>query len=299
MTIGLIGLGKMGHAIAYRLVKGGFKVYGFDFDVAACASASALGVEIDIEHNRSSQKNPPVLAHGSAGKPVDDVLLALLPACQQEDIIIDGGNSKFHDTLRRGLMLRNHHIRFLDCGTSGGIHGKEHGFSLMVGGDQHIYKKALPILEALAAPNGVALVGPSGAGHYVKMVHNGIEYALMQAYGEGFQLIKEGSFARDNLDLATITNVWNHGAVIRSWLCELAHETFKHDQELKNVGGDVEESGTGQWTVEEAHAANVPVTLIEDALKIRKESRKTGGTYATKVVALLRNAFGGHSYTKI
>lgn len=299
MTIGLVGLGKMGSAIAHRLIKSGFHVVGFDYDAAACEAARAMGVEITDQIITIPHHARVIWLMVPAGKPVDDVLQLLMPACQRDDIIIDGGNSHFTDTLRRALQLHEHHITLLDCGTSGGIHGKEHGFSLMVGGDKNAFEKVEPILQALAAPNGYALVGPSGAGHYVKMVHNGIEYALMQAYGEGFQLIKEGSFARDNLDLATITRVWNHGAVIRSWLCELSHDIFKHDQELKHVGGQIEESGTGKWTVQEARKQKVPVTLIEDALKIRAQSRTTGGNYATKVVALLRNAFGGHTFTKV
>ena len=299
MIIGLIGLGKMGNALASRLIKRGFHVVGFDYDAHACEQARAIGVEIVDQIITIPYKARIIWLMVPAGKPVDDVLQLLIPASQQEDIIIDGGNSNFNDTIERARMLRTHHVRFLDCGTSGGIHGKEHGFSLMVGGDKKAYEKVLPFFEALAAPNGVALVGPSGAGHYVKMVHNGIEYALMQAYGEGFQLIKQGDFAHDTLDLATITRVWNNGAVIRSWLCELSHDIFKHDQELTHVGGEIAESGTGKWTVEEAHKHKVPVTLIEDALKIRAQSRATGGNYATKVVALLRNAFGGHTYTKM
>ncbi len=166
----------------------------------------------------------------------------------------------------------------------------------MIGGDEKIFNYLEPLFKALAAPKGYGYMGDSGAGHYVKMVHNGIEYALLQAYAEGFHLLKNGSYK--DLDLEKITGVWDHGSIIRSWILHLAHDIFKKDQQLKDVVGIIQESGMGQWTVDEAHEKKIPVKLIEDALTIRAWSRETGGDYATKVVALLRHAFGGHAITK-
>ena len=169
----------------------------------------------------------------------------------------------------------------------------------MVGGDQNAYDTVYPLLAAIAAPKGLGRVGSSGAGHYVKMVHNGIEYGMLQAYAEGFQILKEGSFKDQNLDLHAISGIWLHGAVIRSWLLELAHDVFARDQQFKNISGEIQESGTGRWTVEEAQAHHIPTPIIKESLQMREWSRKTGGNYATKLIALLRNAFGGHAIKKI
>ena len=224
----------------------------------------------------------------------DEILEQLLLYLKPKDIIIDGGNSHFNDTVRRAEMLKLSHISFIDCGTSGGIHGKKDGFSLMIGGDKKIFLQLESIFKALAAPQGYAYMGSSGSGHYVKMVHNGIEYALMQAYAEGFELLKKGTYGKE-LDLAAISEIWSHGAVIRSWLLTLLHTILVKDQDLVRVSGRVDDSGTGRWTVEEAHAHNIAVQLIQDALSIREQSRINGGTYATKLVALLRQQFGGHA----
>ena len=164
----------------------------------------------------------------------------------------------------------------------------------MIGGQQEIYNKLIPVFKAIAAPDGFGYIGPSGAGHFVKMVHNGIEYGLLQAYGEGFQLLREGPYQK--LDLVEITRIWSHGAVIRSWLLDLAHDIFKKDQYLKDIKGELAEGGTGAWTVQTAHEYKVPVPVIEKSLEVRAESRKTGGNFATKCIALLRHAFGGHPY---
>jgi 6-phosphogluconate dehydrogenase len=176
------------------------------------------------------------------------------------------------------------------------VHGKEHGYSLMIGGDKNIYEKLLPLWRALAAPDGFGYVGKSGSGHFVKMVHNGIEYGLMQAYGEGFELLRNGPFKE--LDLAEITRIWQSGSIIRSWLLQLSHEILKKDQLLEKVSGKVAESGMGKWTVQIAQQLNVSVPVIEKSLEVRAQSRKMGGSFATKVVALLRNAFGGHEYER-
>lgn len=295
MTVGVVGLGRMGEAVAYRLAGAGFSVMGSDPN-------SALKERIEKEHIRfvtlaELANNADVIwLMVPAGAVVDQVIAALTPQAKKGAIIVDGGNSNFKDSQRRYAELAVQGFSFIDCGTSGGVHGRELGFSLMVGGDKKVYDTIEPLLKALAAPGGYAYMGRSGAGHYVKMVHNGVEYALMQAYAEGFELLKEGAFKDDDLDLAAITNVWMHGSIIRSWLVELSHTIFVEDQTLEAISGRIHESGTGAWTVEEAHREKVPVPLIEKALLLRKESRETGGTYASKVVALMRNKFGGHAF---
>jgi 6-phosphogluconate dehydrogenase len=168
----------------------------------------------------------------------------------------------------------------------------------MVGGDKTAYQKIEPLLRSVATPDGCAYVGPSGTGHYVKMVHNGIEYGLLQAYAEGFDLLKNGEFKSAHLDLEKIASLWNHGSVIRSWILELIEDIMKDDQELNDIAGNIASTGMGQWTVERAHASKIPVPVIEESLKVREWSEKTGGNYTTKIVAMLRNKFGGHSVTK-
>lgn len=297
MKLGIIGLGRMGAGIAKRVALYGHDVVGYDPMVD---SLSAMG-EITVVKNITevAQQCRVIWLMVPAGQIVDQVIKQLRPHLKAGDILIDGGNSNFHDSIRRAQELATQNIYFLDCGTSGGIHGLEHGFCLMVGGDKKAYQEVVPLLKAIAAPNGFAYIGKSGTGHYVKMVHNGIEYGLMQAYAEGFELIKEGTFKEDHLNLQEITKVWNHGAIIRSWLLELSHHIFEKDQELQDVSGEIEESGTGAWTVEEAHNNSVQVPVIEKSLEVRKWSRQTGGNFATKVVALLRTAFGGHPYKKL
>ncbi len=296
MKIGIIGLGKMGSAIAYRLLQAGHEVIGFNQDRQAADIVKKMGAEIVTSVQEVAQKARIIWLMIPAGDPVDEVLEQLQGNLQRDDIIIDGGNSKFTDSIRRANYLKGFNINFLDCGTSGGLQGKEIGFCLMVGGQKGAYLTIEPLLKAIAAPRGYGHVGVSGAGHYVKMIHNGIEYALLQSYAEGFHLLKEGRYKE--LDLAHIADIWNHGSVIRSWILELSYTIFKHNTTFKNISGEIAESGTGAWTVQEAKEQNIPVPLIEHALAIRAWSRATGGNYATKVVAMLRNAFGGHAVTK-
>lgn len=294
MNVAIIGLGKMGSAVAQRVQQGGHTVVGFDPSVQ---EHNTITVVNSIEE--LAQKAHIFWLMVPAGQVVDNVINQLLPHIQEGAVIVDAGNSKFTDSLRRAQTLQEDNIAFLDCGTSGGIHGLKHGFSLMVGGDKNVYQKLEPLFNVIAAPNGYGYVGPSGAGHYVKMVHNGIEYALLQAYAEGFELIKNGSFKKHNLDLQEITRIWQNGSVVRSFILDLAHEVFKDDQQLTNISGEVAEGGTGKWTVQDAHKHDVPVKLIEESLNIRKWSRETGGNYATKVIAMLRKGFGGHAVKKI
>jgi len=296
MKIGIVGLGKMGNAVAFRLVKAGYRVVGFDPSLQARQQLLALGGELADRVELVAQQTHIIWCMLPAGPLLDTVLEQFCPYLKAGAIIVDGGNSHFTDSVRRAKELLLFQTAFLDCGTSGGIHGKEHGFSLMIGGDHHAFLQVEDIFKALAAPQGYAYFGPAGAGHYVKMVHNGIEYALLESYAEGLSLLKNGSY--EHLDLATVTRVWNHGSVIRSWILELAQNIFEHDQEFKTISGQVADNGTGRWTVQEAYEKNIPVPLIEDSVKIRDWSQKTGGNYATKIIALLRNQFGGHQVKK-
>lgn len=296
MKISVIGLGRMGHAIAFRLMGAGHDVWGFDTDSNNLKLASDIGVNISSTVQELASKVNVFWLMVPAGEIVDNVINQLSNVLKPGDIIVDGGNSHFSDSVRRYKMLKETQVNFVDCGTSGGVHGKELGFSLMVGGDKKIFDNLEPIFKALAAPGGYAYMGPAGSGHYVKMVHNGIEYALLQSYAEGFHLLKDGEYK--DLDLAKISDVWNHGSIIRSWILDLAHNVFINDQDFSNISGQIGENKTGRWTLDEANDKNVPVDLIERSLEIRALSRKTGGNYATKIVALLRNQFGGHPLKK-
>jgi len=297
MNIGIIGLGRMGSAIAHRLQLANHTVFGFDTHQPARINAQNDGITCK-ENLHDVCKNVSVLwLMLPAGAIIDDVLNSIKGDVKPGTIIIDGGNSFYQDSVARAKRLEQMQISFLDCGTSGGLHGKDHGFSLMIGGNPEAFEKAKPAFEAIAAPQGIIYAGPSGAGHFVKTVHNGIEYALLQAYGEGFHLLKEGPYK--DLNLQAIASAWNHGSVIRSWILELAEQIFIRDQNFSEISGAIGENLTGQWTVKTAKQLGIPVTLIEDALKIRAQSRETGGNYATKLVALLRNEFGGHEVKKL
>ena len=296
MNLGLVGLGRMGNAIADRVVQAGHTVFGFDFNEQAKIRAQEVGVQVVDSLDDLVSKARIIWLMVPAGDPVDKTIDALLPKLQKGDTIIDGGNSKFSNSIARAQRLAQKGVFFLDCGTSGGLLGRKIGFCLMIGGDKSAYDKVTPIFKAVAADNGFGYMGPSGSGHYVKMVHNGIEYGLLQAYAEGFHLLKEGYYK--DLNLENVANVWRHGAVIRSWLLDLAHDVYKVDREFDDVIGTIQEGGTGKWTVEEAKKQNIAVPIIEGSLRVRRRSRETGGNYATKLIALLRNKFGGHAVEK-
>lgn len=296
MIVGVIGLGKMGLQIARKLVHAKLKVVGYDPSSSSLSTEATQGINIAGSMSELAQKSDIIWLMVPAGDIVDTCIFEISPNAKAGTIIIDGGNSFYKDSIRRGQNLEAKGLHFLDCGTSGGTHGLEHGFSLMVGGDSTIYKKATPIFKILAAPQGFNLMGPIGAGHFVKMVHNGIEYGMLQAYAEGFHILREGPF--QDLDLAKISQTWLHGSVVRSWLLELAHNIFSQDQTLSSVGGQIEENKTGRWTLEVAEELNIPIPAIRAALDIRTWSRSSGGNFATKVVAMLRNAFGGHAVKK-
>jgi 6-phosphogluconate dehydrogenase len=285
----------MGEALAHRAVQAGHDVFGYDLNAENCAIAAQSGVKIVRSIQDFAHKNIHVFwLLVPQGKIVDTVIGQLESIVQAGDIIIDGGNSKFTDSMRRAQELALQDIFFIDCGTSGGVHGRENGFCLMVGGDKKAYEKIEPLLLSVATQGGCAYVGPSGTGHYVKMVHNGIEYGILQAYAEGFDLIKNGEFKSAHLDLEKIAHLWNHGSVIRSWILELVEDIMKEDQDLDDISGNIASTGMGLWTVEHAHKSGIPVSVIEESLKVRQMSEKTGGNYGTKIVAMLRNKFGGH-----
>lgn len=292
MKICLVGLGRMGLGIGQRLVNDGHEVHGFDYSSQACHNAQEVGITPHTDLTALADKVAIFWIMVPAGDPVDQVIATLHPHLTQGTTIIDGGNSHFSDAIRRHAYLKDFGVAYLDCGTSGGLHGKDEGYCLMVGGDKKAFDSVEPILKSIAAPDGYAYMGPAGAGHYVKMVHNGIEYAVLQAYGEGFQLLKEGRYP--DLDLAAISTVWQHGSIIRSWILQLARNVLERDQTFANVSGSIDENKTGQWTLDEAAHQNIATPMVEKALELRAWSRTTGGNYATKMVALLRKEFGGH-----
>jgi 6-phosphogluconate dehydrogenase len=229
-----------------------------------------------------------------SGKATEDTIQTFATLLSPNDIIIDGGNSNFHDSQRHATELATKKIRFLDAGTSGGVWGLEVGYSLMVGGDESAYKHVESALTTLAPKDGLGYFGKAGAGHFTKMVHNGIEYAMMQAYAEGFELLKATDFG---IDLRKVTSVWNHGSVVRSWLLELAERAFNRDPELKELKAWVEDSGEGRWTLQDAIDRDVPTPALSAALFTRFYSREDGD-YAARVLAALRNQFGGHAVKK-
>ena len=286
----------MGLIIAERLLKAGHEVCGFDLSEPSQKKAQELGVDVAESLEKLAKKTRKFWLMIPAGDPVDRVLETLSEFLQPGDIIIDGGNSYFQNTIKRYKMLAEKNVLYMDCGTSGGVKGKEIGFSLMIGGDKETFETIEPLFKAIAAPDGYGYMGPSGAGHYVKMIHNGIEYSLLQAYAEGLHLLKDGHYK--DLDFEKITNVWENGSVIRSWIVELLHDIFSRDQKLEDISGEIGENMTGRWTMDEAEKQNIAMDLLKRSLEVRKESRKSGGNYATKIIAMLRNAFGGHEVKK-
>jgi 6-phosphogluconate dehydrogenase len=295
MNVGIIGLGRMGHAIAKRIHQAGHIVVGFDVEAQARAFAETAGITTISAVEILPDKVDVIWLMLPAGDLIDQTLAKLKPRMKRDMIIIDGGNSNYKDSIRRAHELAAEDVQFLDCGTSGGLQGAEDGFSLMLGGQSAAYLHVVPLLKAVAAKNGYGLVGPHGAGHYVKSVHNGIEYGILQAYAEGFQVLKEGHFKNVPLDLAQISDIWMHGSIIRSYLLQLAHEVFIKDQRFDAYSGYVAEGGTGLWTKQEADAHAVPVPVLDAALQVRAQSRTTGGNFATKLIAMIRCKFGGHS----
>lgn len=293
MKLGMIGLGRMGANMVRRLIRNGHSVAVYNRTPDKTKEIASEGAipTTSLEEFINALPSPRIVwLMVPAGKPVDDIIDSLIGKLAQGDIVVDGGNSRYSDTQRRYNAFKAKGISYLDAGTSGGIWGLEEGYCLMVGGDEPAYKQLEPIFKSLAPQDGVAYMGPSGSGHYVKMVHNGIEYGMLQAYGEGFEILKNAPFP---LDLQKISSLWNHGSVVRSWLLELAVDAFKKDPDLAQIKGVVEDTGEGRWTIEEALNRNVPAPVITLSLLARLRSRQTD-SFSAKVIAALRNEFGGH-----
>lgn len=296
MEIGFIGLGRMGVNMAVRLAQRGHTVYGSDPAEASRAHAIADGVDAT-----DSVANLAAKFKGTrrvfwvmvpAGAITTAVIRQVAEVASPGDIIVDGGNSYYKDSILHAAELQEKGIHFIDCGTSGGVWGLEFGYCLMVGGPEDAFDTIEPIIKDLAPEDGYAHVGPSGAGHFTKMVHNGIEYGLLQAYAEGFELLHAAQ--EFNLDLHEITRVWNHGSVVRSWLLELAERSFEDGHDLRDIEGIIADNGTGRWTVQESIERAVPLPAITLALQMRFRSRQPE-SYSAKAIAALRNQFGGHA----
>jgi 6-phosphogluconate dehydrogenase len=284
----MIGLGRMGHGMTERLREGGHEVQTYDPKVEERTADSLEELRGQLAPPRWFWMMVP------AGDVTEGVFRQLLDLADPGDTIVDGGNSNFHDSIRRHEEAKERGVHFVDVGVSGGIWGLEVGFCLMAGGDDEPVSQLEPILETLAPEDGYAHVGPAGAGHFVKMIHNGIEYGLMQAYAEGFEVMRASP--KYDLDLHQIAGIWRYGSVVRSWLLELLHAAFeKEGHRLERIQGYVEDSGEGRWTIAEAIAEDVPAPVISAALYARFASRQTEGSFAAKVTAALRNQFGGHA----
>jgi len=295
MQLAMIGLGRMGGNMVRRLVQGGHDVVVYDASADAIKAQAAKGVTAakniaDVANQLAPRRVVWVMV--PAGGPVDTTIEQLVPHLTRGDIVIDGGNSNFRDSLRRAETLKGQGIEFMDVGTSGGVWGLALGYCLMIGASPASFQHCEPIFRSLAQPDGYAHVGPCGAGHYVKMVHNGIEYGMLQAYAEGYEILHASQDFE--LRLGQIAKLWNHGSVVRSWLNELAERAFAGDDQLGAIRGYVEDSGEGRWTVEEAMRLNVPAPVITLSLLARFRSRQ-GESFGAKVIAALRHEFGGHA----
>jgi 6-phosphogluconate dehydrogenase len=296
MQLAMIGLGRMGGNMVERLMRDGHTLVVYDRSAETMAKYEKLGARsaADLAKVVQSLQSPRVIwIMVPAGDPVDQTIATLVPLLAPGDIIIDGGNSNFHDTIRRGQELAPKKIEFIDAGTSGGIWGLENGYCLMVGGSDTAVKQCEPIFKSLAPADGYVHVGPTGSGHYVKMVHNGIEYGMLQAYAEGYEIL-HASKLFPKLDLHAIADVWQHGSVVRSWLNELAVTAFSNNATLSDIKGYVDDSGEGRWTVQEAIDLSVPAPVITLSLQARFVSRQDE-SFSAKVIAALRNEFGGHA----
>ncbi len=297
MELGMIGLGKMGSNMTRRLLQGGHRLVAYDRDAGPVKAVVALGaVAADSLEDLVSKLATPraVWVMVPAGEPTESVVTALSEMLSPDDTVIDGGNSNYKDSQRRATLLAEEGVHFVDVGTSGGIWGLTGGYSLMVGGERTVVNRLQPIFETLAPAKdkGWGHVGPCGTGHFVKMVHNGIEYGLMQAYAEGFEILqaKEGF----DLDLHQIAEIWRHGSVVRSWLLDLTAGALSEDQNLSEIKGWVADSDEGRWTVAEAIDENVPAPVITLSLLMRLASRQDQ-SYAAKLLAAMRYQFGGHT----
>jgi len=300
MELGMIGLGRMGGNMAQRLLRAGHKVVAYDPQAEAVQSLANEGaVEANSLANLIEQLTPPraVWVMIPAGDPTETTINTLADSLSPGDAVIDGGNSNYKDSVRRAAALAEKGLFFLDVGTSGGIWGLEGGYSMMVGGDLPTFQRLEPIFQTLApaSDKGYGRVGSAGTGHFVKMVHNGIEYGLMQAYAEGFELMQAKK--EFNLDLAQISQIWRYGSVVRSWLLDLTAAALEEEPELESLQAYVEDSGEGRWTVQESIDLNVPIPVISLSLQARFRSRQEQ-PFGAKLLAAMRNQFGGHAVRK-
>ncbi|QLQ28107.1 decarboxylating 6-phosphogluconate dehydrogenase [Pseudoxanthomonas mexicana] len=297
MELAMIGLGRMGANMAERLVRGGHTVRGYDPGEAARQQAEARGIvpHANLQNAVAALPTPRVVwLMVPAGQVVDDTIAQLRPLLAAGDMVIDGGNSNYKDTQRRGAQLAEAGIHYIDCGTSGGVWGLAEGYSLMIGGDADAVARLQPVFATLAPTpqTGWGHVGPSGAGHFAKMIHNGIEYGMMQAYAEGFAILKHKQ-AMD-FDLGALAEIWRHGSVVRSWLLDLTADALKRNPQMDGIAPYVADSGEGRWTVAEAIDLNVSAPVITLSLLERLRSRDDD-SYADKLLAAMRNEFGGHA----
>jgi 6-phosphogluconate dehydrogenase len=294
MQLGMIGLGRMGANMTTRLLHGGHEVVVFDKNLEAVAQSAREGATGSASLADLIRRLEPPRAAWimvPSGKPTDDTVRELLALMAPGDTIIDGGNSNFRESQARARLAKEKGVAFVDAGTSGGIWGLQNGYCLMVGGDESAVKRCEPIFLGLAPPEGYAYVGPSGAGHFSKMVHNGIEYGMLAAYGEGFEILETSEFT---YDLHQLSKLWLHASVVRSWLLELLEAALAKDPELKDIRGYVDDSGEGRWTVAAAIEQSVPAPVITMSLLSRFVSRQPE-SFSAKIVAALRNEFGGHA----
>ena len=297
MEIGMVGLGRMGGNMAHRLVNAGHRVLAYDRDAAAVAASQGIGASgvASLEALAEKLSAPrAVWVMLPSGQPTEETIKALAALLQPGDVALDGGNSYYKDSIRRGKILASHGVEFLDVGSSGGVWGLAHGYALMVGGKTEVVQRLEPIFRSLTPSenSGYAHVGPIGAGHFVKMVHNGIEYGLMQAYAEGFELM--AAKEEFGLDLAKIAESWREGSVVRSWLLELTAAALKEEPGLESLRAYVDDSGEGRWTVQESVELGVPAPVITLSLQQRFRSRQEE-PFGAKLLAALRNQFGGHA----
>ena len=292
----MVGLGRMGGSMVQRLLGGGHRVVAYDHREDAVAASVSAGSEGAGSLGEMVDKLTPPRAVWlmlPPGNATEEVIDELAPALSWNDVVLDGGNSNYKDTVRRAAMLDEHGIRMLDVGTSGGVWGLQEGYSLMIGGDPEVFRSLEPVFQTLAPgpDRGYGYVGIRGSGHFVKMVHNGIEYGLMEAYAEGFELLEAKE--EFSLDLAQVISIWRHGSVVRSWLLDLAERALKEDPGLDTVQSYVEDSGEGRWTVNESIDLGVPAPVIALSLQARFRSRQVR-PFGGRMLAALRNQFGGH-----
>jgi len=299
MRIALIGLGKMGANMARRLCRGGIEIVGYNRSsdiVSQLEKEEGLLPASSLENAITQLPSPRIIwLMLPSGEVTESVFESLAGMLASGDIVIDGGNANYHDSQRRAAQLAKTGIGFVDAGTSGGVWGLENGYCMMVGGDEAHVKPIEPLLKILAPANdkGWAHVGPAGAGHFTKMIHNGIEYGMMQAMAEGFSLLQGKE--EFQIDLAEVAEIWRHGSVVRSWLLDLSAEFLREDQKLENISAYVADSGEGRWTLEEGIAQGLPTPVMALALNMRFASQHPD-SYSNKMLAMMRNAFGGHGY---